>query len=74
MTLEQLKAKAESMCVDTITWFKNETDNPLGKPCYIGIDWTAGDVYIIDLDSPDYPQIEIAQFDGIDQLFDGKEN
>lgn len=74
MTLEQLKAKAESMCVDTITWFKNANDDALGKPCWLGVDWFAGDVYIIDPDSPDYPQIELAQFDGIDQLFNGKEN
>lgn len=69
MTLEQLKAKAESMSVEQIEWFTSAT-----SPKVIGIDWFADDVYIIDPESPDYPQIELAQFDGIDQLFNGKEN
>ena len=64
MTITQLKAKAESLCVDSINWFKSEDSEFL-----VGIDWFAGDVYMIDPNSPDYPQIEIAQFDGIDQLF-----
>ena len=72
MTLEQLKAKAESMCVDTITWFKSEKSE--NAQVWLGVDWFAGDVYIIDPDSPDYPQIELAQFDGVDQLFTSKEN
>jgi hypothetical protein len=69
MTITQLKAKAETMCVDTIEWYQHDTIARI-----VGIDWFSGDVYIIDPDSPDYPQIEIAQFDGIDQLFNGKEN
>lgn len=72
MSIDELKAKAESLCVDTITWFKSTDIKTL--EVWVGIDWFSGDVYIIDPDSPDYPQIEIAQFDGIDQLFNGKEN
>jgi hypothetical protein len=69
MTIDQLKDKAESLCVDEIEWLEAENGNRV-----VGIDWFAGDIYIIDPESPDYPQIEIAQFDGIDQLFNGKEN
>jgi hypothetical protein len=69
MTLQELKAKAESMSVEPIEWFTSST-----SPKVVGIDWFADDVYIIDPDSPDYPQIELAQFDGIEQLFNGKEN
>ncbi len=69
MSIDELKAKAESLCVDEIEWLEAENGNRV-----VGIDWFSGDVYIIDPDSPEYPQIELAQFDGIDQLFNGKEN
>ena len=67
MTLQELKAKAESMSVEQIEWFVSTTSETT-----LGVDWFAGDVYIIDPDSPDYPQIEIAQYDGVDSLFIAK--
>lgn len=66
--IEELKEKAHDLCVDDINWFKSNDSN-----LWIGIDWTAQDMYVIDPESPDFPQIEIAQFEGIDQLFKPEE-
>lgn len=66
--IEELKEKAHELCVDDINWFKSNDSN-----VWIGIDWLGEDMYIIDPESPDFPQIEIAQFEGIDQLFKPEE-
>lgn len=64
MELGELRAKAESLAVDEVEWFTSTESRRL-----VGVDWVGGDVYIIDPDSPDFPQVEVAQFEGIDQLF-----
>ncbi len=62
--LQELKAKAEELAVDTIEWFVSEVSGSV-----VGVDWVGEDVYIIDPASPDWPQIEVAQFEGVDQLY-----
>jgi hypothetical protein len=66
-----LKRKAEELAVDSdsIEWFTSDKSASV-----IGIDWVGEDIYIIDPQSPDWPQIEIAQFEGIDQLFKPEED
>lgn len=63
-SVADLKAKAEGLCVESIEWFESKDNARV-----VGMDWVSGDVYVIDPDSPDFPLIELAQFDGIDQLF-----
>lgn len=67
LLMETLKAKAVELAVHEVEWFQSSQ-----SATWIGIDWVAEDVYIIDPQAPDFPQIELAQFEGIDQLF--KEN
>jgi hypothetical protein len=62
--VKELKAKAEALAVDTIEWFVSEVSGSV-----VGVDWVGEDVYIIDPQSPDWPQIEVAQFEGVDQLY-----
>lgn len=55
-----------------IEWFISPINTTYDKR--IGIDWEDGTIFIIDGDHPDYPVLEIAQFDGIDILYDPKED
>ena len=66
--VEALRDKVEELCADEVEWFESENNSRV-----VAIDWVSGDVYVIDPESPDFPLIELAQFDGIDQLFKSEE-
>lgn len=66
--LQELKAKAEELAVDSLDWYTKD-----GGSAVVGFDWVSGDVYVIDPDSPDFPQVELAQFEGVDQLYKKEE-
>lgn len=63
-TVEDLKQQAEEYSEDELDWYRSENTGRV-----VGIDWNAETVYVIDPDSPNFPCVEIAQFEGIDVLF-----
>lgn len=63
------KMKQEAIeSANDIEWFSSHNNRKT-----VGIDWLDGSIFIIDRDHPDYPVLEIAQFDGIDVLYNPKE-
>lgn len=67
--VEQLKAKAEELCVDELDWFESEDNARV-----VGIDWCGGVLFVIDPESPAFPCIERAvSFDGdTDVVYEGE--